>query len=187
MATAAAQADDTSEKRFIAQKLIEVADLLQQQNANGFRVSACRDAASYILRMGPHLRDIVIKDGRKDLEGLPNIGTSIARAIQELLDTGSSTMIDRLRGAIDSERLFQSVPMIGTNLAHLIHEELAIETLEDLEAAAHDGSFVGLKDLGPRRVNGIRMALAEILARRRPRHGPVTPTPPTIAEILDVD
>ncbi len=80
-ATAAAQADDTSEKRFIAQKLIEVADLLQQQNANGFRVNACRDAASYILRMGPHLRDIVIKDGRKDLEGLPNIGTSIARAI----------------------------------------------------------------------------------------------------------
>ncbi len=83
-------------------------------------------------------------------------------------------MIDRLRGAIDPERLFQFVPMIGPNLAHLIHEELEIETLEDLEAAAHDGSFVGLKGLGPRRVNGIRMALAEILARRRPRHGPVT-------------
>ena len=184
MTTVAAQTD---ENRYIAQKLNEVADLLHQQNANAFRVQAYRDAASYIMRMDTPLRSIAADDGRAGLEDLPNIGTSIARAIQELLDTGQLTMIDRLRGAIDPEKLFQSVPMIGPHLAHMIHEDLGIETLEDLEVAAHDGRLIGLKGLGPRRVGGIRMALAEILARRRPRSVTATPTLPKIAEILDVD
>jgi len=187
MTTVAVQTDKTQENRYIAQKLNEVAELLQQQGANSFRVQAYRQAASYIMRMDTPLRDISADDGRAGLEDLPSIGTSIARAIQELLDTGSLTMIDRLRGAIDPEKLFQSVPMIGPHLAHLIHEGLGIETLEDLELAAHDGRLVGLKGLGPRRVSGIRMALAEILARRRPRSATAAPTPPAIAEILDVD
>jgi len=187
MTTVAVQTDKTKENRYIAQKLNEVAELLQQQGANSFRVQAYRQAASYIMRMDTPLREISADDGRAGLEGLPRIGTSIARAIQELLDTGSLTMIDRLRGAIDPEKLFQSVPMIGPHLAHLIHETLGIETLEDLEVAAHDGRLVGLKGLGPRRVGGIRMALAEILARRRPRSAIAAPTPPAIAEILDVD
>lgn len=187
MTTVAVQTDKTQENRYIAQKLNEVAELLQQQGANSFRVQAYREAASYILRMDTPLRDISADDGRAGLEDLPRIGTSIARAIQELLDTGSLTMIDRLRGAIDPEKLFQSIPMIGPHLAHLIHESLGIETLEDLEVAAHDGRLVGLKGLGPRRVGGIRMALAEILARRRPRSATAAPTPPAIAEILDVD
>ena len=187
MTAIAAPADDLRENRYIAQKLNEVADLLQQQNANTFRVQAYRDAASYMMRMQTPLRDVFAADGRAGLEDLPSIGTSIARAIGELLDTGSLTMIDRLRGAIDPEKLFQSVPMIGPNLAHLIHEDLGIETLEDLDVAAHDGRLVGLKGMGPRRVSGIRMALSEILARRRPHSVSVVSTQPTIAEILDVD
>jgi hypothetical protein len=139
------------------------------------------------MGMNTPLRDIAASDGRDGLEDLPYIGTSIARAIQELLDTGSLTMIDRLRGAIDPERLLQSVPMVGPHLAHLIHEGLGIETLEDLEVAAHDGRLVGLKGLGLRRVSGIRMALAEILARRRPRRVSDASTAPEIAEILDVE
>lgn len=187
MTATIAQSDETRENRYIAQKLNEVADLLQHQDANTFRVQAYRDAASYITRMDTPLRDISAADGRAGLEDLPSIGTSIAGAIQELLETGALTIIDRLRGAIDPEKLFQSVPMIGPHLAHIIHEELGLETLEDLEVAAHDGRLAGLKGLGPRRIAGIRMALAEILARRRPR--PVTDTSavPTVAQILDVD
>jgi hypothetical protein len=187
MTPKAAQTDKTLENRYIARKLNEVADLLQQQNANTFRVQAYREAASYVMRMNTPLRDIAAEEGRAGLEDLPSIGKSIARGIQELLDTGQLTMIDRLRGAIDPEKLFQSVPMIGPHLAHIIHEELGVETLEDLEVAAHDGRLVSLKGLGPRRVSGIRMALAEILARRSPRPVSNTSAMPTIAEILDVD
>lgn len=187
MTPKAAPTDKTLENRYIARKLNEVADLLQQQNANTFRVQAYREAASYVMRMDTPLRDIAADAGRAGLEDLPSIGKSIARGIQELLDTGQLTMIDRLRGAIDPEKLFQSVPMIGPHLAHIIHEELGVETLEDLEVAAHDGRLVSLKGLGPRRVSGIRMALAEILARRSPRSVSNTLAMPTIAEILDVD
>ncbi|WP_217897988.1 helix-hairpin-helix domain-containing protein, partial [Boseongicola aestuarii] len=179
--------DETRENRYIAQKLNEVADLLQHQDANTFRVQAYRDAASYITRMDTPLRDISAADGRAGLEDLPSIGPSIAGAIQELLETGALTIIDRLRGAIDPEKLFQSVPMIGPHLAHIIHEELGLETLEDLEVAAHDGRLAGLKGLGPRRIAGIRMALAEILARRRPRPVADTFAVPTVEQILDVD
>ncbi len=187
MTTQTAPSEIQSENRFIAQKLNEVAELLHQQNANNFRVRAYHDAASYVMGMETPLRDIANTGGRTGLEALPSIGPSIARAILEMLDTGSLTMIDRLRGSIDPEKLLQSVPMIGPHLAHLIHEELGIETLEDLEAAAHDGRLTGLKGVGTRRASGVRMALADMLARRRPSRAIAPSNLPEIGAVLDVD
>lgn len=178
--------DDTTENRFLADKLRLMADLLEQQAASVFRVRAYRDAADYISNLPHPIRQIYERGGRRGLDDLPTIGTSIAGAVAEMLDTGRWTAIDRLRGTASPEKLFQTVPMIGPALAHAIHADLGIDTLEALEAAAHDGRLATINGIGQRRVESIGNSLADMLRRRRPRKAAPADSLP-VADILDVD
>lgn len=74
-------------------------------------------------------------------------------------------MLDRLEGQVSPEDLFTTVPGIGEVLAHRIHRELGVETLEDLEMAAHDGRLEAVTGVGRRRVLALRASLADLLAR----------------------
>ena len=180
-------ANATAENRFISEKLTEVADLLEGQRADPFRVRAYREAADFVADMSASLRDIFDSGGSEGLVALPTIGTSIAGAIVELLRTGDLGMISRLRGEVDPEQVLQTVPMIGPTLAARIHEELGLETLEGLEAAAYDGRLDNVSGVGQRRLQGIRHSLSEMLSRRRVTHPDGRmPTPPTEV-LLDVD
>ena len=179
---------DPSENRFVADKLSEIADLLEQQAASPFRVRAYQDAAEYVRELPHPVRLDYEKGGKRGLDDLPTIGPSIAAAIAEIFDTGSSGLLDRLRGAADPEKVFQTVPMIGPALAREIHEVLGIETLEALESAAHDGSLEAIKGIGPRRVESLRHSLSDMLARRRrPRNTAQDRQQPDIADILAID
>jgi DNA polymerase/3'-5' exonuclease PolX len=176
-----------AENLFVGEKLGEMADLLEQQDASQFRVSAYRDAASYVVTMHQPIRAIYREDGRRGLEDLPTIGTAIAAAVSELLDSGRMSSLDRLRGSANPEKLLQTVPMIGPTLAHLIHDTLHIDTLEALEAAAIDGRLAKIKGIGNRRVASIRHSLNDMLSRRRPRRSQVDTFPPSVTDILAVD
>ncbi|WP_299649309.1 helix-hairpin-helix domain-containing protein [uncultured Tateyamaria sp.] len=176
-----------SDNAFIADKLDEVAGLLDQQGASPFRVRAYRDAADYVRTTTQRLNELYTHAGRSGLENLPTIGASIASAIIELLETGDLALLDRLRGSTDPEKLFQTVPMIGPSLARSIHDSLHIDTLEALESAAHDGRLATVKGIGRRRIDGIRFSLNDLLARRRPRPLAATGEAPGIADILSVD
>ncbi len=179
--------DALSENRFVADKLDEVARLLEQQNASLFRIRAYRDAASYVRGLSHPIRLDYQRGGKRGLDDLPTIGQSIAATIAEILDTGASGLLDRLRGAADPEQVLRTVPMIGPALAQQIHDDLGIETLEALEAAAYDGRLASLKGFGPRRVESLRHSLADMLARRRPRQAPIDRQQPSLADILSID
>ena len=175
------------ENRFVAEKLAEVADLLAGQGAEPFRVRAYRSASDHVALMEEPVRAVLKEKGRRGLEDLPTIGSAIAAAIEELLETGRLALIERLRGDLDPEQVFQTVPMIGPKLAETIHHKLGVETLEALEAAAHDGRLAALPGIGERRIRSIQHSLSEILSRRRPRHAPEGAPPPPVQEVLEVD
>jgi len=179
--------DNLSENHFVADKLEDVASLLDQQNASLFRVRAYRDAASYLRGLPHPVRLDYQNGGKRGLDDLPTIGPSIAATIAEILDTGALGLLDRLRGAADPEQVFQTVPMIGPALARQIHDGLGIDTLEALEAAAYDGRLATIKGIGPRRVESLRHSLTDMLARRRPRQAPKDRQQPSIADVLAVD
>jgi DNA polymerase (family 10) len=171
----------------IAIKLAQAADLLEQQGANPFRVSAYRRAGDTVLRLSRDIGELAQAEGTAGLVGLPGIGTGIAAAIQELLGTGNWAQLERLRGTLDPALLFRTVPGIGPKLAAEIHDSLHIDTLEALEAAAYDGRLEGVPGMGRRRVTAIRNALAQLLGRPRRRPRPVTGDEPDIAMLLEVD
>jgi hypothetical protein len=169
----------------VAQRLDEVALILEEQGANPFRVRAYRRGAATLRSLPRAVADVFDEGGLPALEGLPAIGPSLARAIRELLRSGRLPMLERLRGEGDPVALLATVPGIGRVTAERLHNDLGVETLEDLEATAHDGRLAGLEGFGPKRLAGVRESLAQRLARVRHAHAPLAPPP--VAELLDVD
>ncbi|HET9212148.1 MAG TPA: helix-hairpin-helix domain-containing protein [Thermoanaerobaculia bacterium] len=180
----------------IANALREAGDLLHEQGANPFRMAAYHRAADTVAGLDRDLWDILDREGVEGLTELPHIGHGIAGAIREMLVTGRWGQLDRLRGTADPVRLFQRLPGIGPGLARQIHETLDVETLEALEAAAHDGRLESVPGVGPRRAALIRANLAELLSRRpgprrigpiaEPAAGPAADRP-GVETLLDVD
>jgi DNA polymerase (family 10) len=174
----------------IAERLDEIAGLLEAQGANVFRVRAYRSAAQTLRGLERQAHEILDSEGAEGLTRLPGIGESLACSVERLARTGGSGLLSRLRGHAGPEHLFRTLPGIGLETASRIHEQLGIESLQELETAAHDGRLGRVQGMGPKRVRGIREALAGRF--RRPAVSPtVLPHPPSVqppvSELLEID
>jgi putative hydrolase len=174
---------ERSKNEVIAANLREAADILAAQHANPFRIRAYRQAAERIAALDVSVDEILARRGVDGLRALPGIGAGIAAAIGELVRTGRWSQLERLRGTHEPEQLFRSIPGVGPSLARRIHERLNIDSLEALEAAAHDGRLAAVPGIGSRRVAMIRAQLATLLGRRRSRKL----DEPPVDTLLDVD
>ena len=174
--------------REIAKLLREIADLLQKQKANPFRVNAYRRAANTVESLDEPVRDIVQRKGMSGLTALHGIGEGIARSIYEYVAMGRMSRLEALRGEHDPLSLFQQIPGIGPVLAGEICDQLHLNTLEALELAAHNGRLEKLPGMGKGRVESIKAWLASVLGKRRRR--PLATTlieEPTVATLLEID
>ena len=189
---------DVPTNQEIADVLERVAALLEAQDANPYRVNAYRRAARLVERSDRSVAQIAAAVEGEKLEELPDIGKSIGGAIREFVHTGRLALLERLEGELSPEDLFTTVPGIGEELAKRIYSELRIETLEDLELAAHDGRLEKVPGMGHRRVTAVKDSLESILSRsgrRRARrlrrsdkeevHGELAQ--PSVALLLEVD
>lgn len=172
----------------IAVRLEEVARILEEQGANVFRVGAYRRAGATLRELKRPIDEIVRTEGLEGLQKLPGIGETLARLIHQLVTTGRLPMLDRLRGEADPITLLRTVPGIGKVMAERVHDELGIETLEELEIAAHEGRLGKIIGFGEKRLAGVRDSLATRLGRVRASSFPrPTSSQPSVAEILDID
>jgi DNA polymerase (family 10) len=149
----------------IAQLLEQVADLLEAQEANAFRIRAYRNGAASVRAADKKVAGLVKDGDTSALQELPDIGEGLAALIGEYVQSGRSTLLERLQGEVTPEELFGKIPGIGEELATRINRELDIETLEELEQAAHDGRLAQVEGFGERRVQGVQTALAGMLSR----------------------
>lgn len=177
---------ETVSNLLVAEKLREMADILDVQQEDGYRIAAYRRAARTLLELERPVVEIVRSEGLKGVMALPHIGRGIGSAIVEMASTGRWSQLDRLNGALEPEQLFQTIPGVGPGLAARIHEELHVDTLEQLEQAAHDGRLETVPGVGARRALAIRAVLGERLSHRRLKSAAAQTQPP-IALLLAVD
>ena len=178
----------------IAGILEEIADLLETQDANHFRVRAYRQGARSVQEFQKSIADLVRHGGRQALTRLSGIGSGLAGTIEEYVQTGRSSQLDRLRGEVSPADLLRKVPGIGPELSRRISAQLDIHTLEELERAAHDGRLEEVGGFGPKRIEAVQASLAGILsqsAQRRSRQRvsglDMPEKEPDVATLLDVD
>lgn len=174
----------------LAQSLDELAELLEAQHANPFRVHAYRAAAETIRGLSQPVTEILDREGTAGLMALPGIGSSLARSIERWSHSGRLPLLGQMRGETHPEQVFVTVSGIGPKTAARIHDELGIETLAELEAAAYDGRLASLSGMGVKKVRAVQESLAGRFRRR-----PNVPTRaasrcadlPPVSELLSID
>jgi DNA polymerase (family X) len=170
----------------LASRFEEIALLLEEQQANPFRALAYRRAAATLRDLPEQVDTLLAREGLAGLDRLPGIGQALARMIADYVTTGRLSLLDQLRGAHDPIGLLRSVPGIGPALARRLHDELGIDSLEELEHAAHDGRLAEFDGFGAKRLAAIRESLASRLARRRPSERWAAERP-SVHDLLEVD
>ncbi len=132
----------------IAAALEEIADILDFQGANPFRVRAYRNAARTVGEMTESVADLVEKD-QGNLLGLPGIGKDLAEKIATLARSGSLPLLEELRSQVPEGVLdLLKVPGLGPKRAATLYRELGVTDLEELRQACLEHRVRQLKGFG---------------------------------------
>ena len=143
----------------IAASFEQIADLLELQDANPFRVRAYRNAARVVGELKLDLAAHVAAG--KPLPKLPGIGTDLANKIQELARTGHLALLERLHKEVPAgvADLLQ-LPGLGPKRVRALYDELHVHTLPQLLRAARDGRIRTLPGFGAKTEEHIAAAIA---------------------------
>jgi DNA polymerase (family 10) len=137
----------------------EIADRLEIEDANPFRVRAYRNAARRVGELGRSVRTMIEQGA--DLDALPGIGPDLAGKMREIVATGSCALLERLRQELPptiTELL--ALPGIGPKRARALHRELELSTVAQLHEAARQGRIRSIPGFGAKTEEQILQATA---------------------------
>ena len=147
------------ENRQIADIFTEIADILDINGDNPFRIRSYRNAARAVGDMSENIAAMA-REG-KDLEQIPGIGKSIAEKIKEIVSTGKLRFLNELRAGLPRglpELL--KIEGLGPRKVKLFYEKLKIDTVDKLEAAAKAGKLHELFRMGDKSEENLIKAIA---------------------------
>ena len=151
----------------IAATFEQIADLLEYQGGNVFRVRAYRNAARIIDGMVESL-SAVRDDSGRSLTDLDGVGSDLAEKIGTLLDTGELPLLAELRKAVPAVVFeLMRVPGLGPKKVKLLVDQLGIDSLDALEKACREGQVEGVKGFGAKTQAAI---LGNIAFAKDPEH-----------------
>jgi len=146
----------------IAEALARMADLLEVEDEQGFRVRAYRNAAETIEDGGaPPLAEMHAAGG--DLSTLDDIGKGIAARIGEMIERGPMDVVrayerEKLPGALELLR----VPGLGPKRVRKLRATLGLTSLDDLRSATRDGRLARVPGFGAKTIEGIARRLDKL-------------------------
>ena len=144
----------------IAAVFEEIADLLEIQGENPFRIRAYRNAARQMEAMGVPAADMVA--GGEDLTELPGIGDDLAAKIEEIVKTGKCKALEKLRAKLPPTiTTLLKLPGLGPKRVKVLYDKLDIKTIAQLRAAARAGKIHDLPGFGEKTEATIREALEQ--------------------------
>jgi DNA polymerase (family X) len=152
----------------IAEVFDLVADLLEFQDANPFRVRAYRNSARTI-RDFPEQMQTILEDQDRTLTDIPGVGKDLAEKIATLCETGSLPMLEELQAEVPETALtLMRIPGMGPKKAAALYNELGIATLDELRAACEAQKVRALKGFGAKTEQAILagIGLAETVGQR---------------------
>ncbi|MDI6755534.1 MAG: helix-hairpin-helix domain-containing protein, partial [Thermodesulfobacteriota bacterium] len=152
------------ENKGIADVFTEIADILDIQGENPFRVRSYRNAARTIIEdLGQNLQSMV-KAG-KNLEEIPGIGKSIREKIEEIISTGRSHFLEELRKQVPAGATeLLKLEGLGPKKVKILYEQLEVDSVDRLEKAALAGRLRNLGGMGLKTEEKILQAIEKYRA-----------------------
>ena len=133
----------------IADRFEQLADLLEIQGANPFRVRAYRNAARFIRGHSRSLAELLAEGA--DLADLPGIGDDLAGKIATLVQTGRLPLLEQVAKKVPAPLVEMTrIEGLGPKRAQALYKALRIRSLEDLARAARSGRIRELPGFGAR-------------------------------------
>lgn len=161
----------------------EIADMLEIQGANPFRVRAYRNAARTIADYGRDIPSMLADGGQ--LVRIPSIGPDLASKLREIAQTGTCDLQQTLRRALPGAIVqLLDVPGLGAKRVKALHDALRIETLEQLRVETKNGHVRALPGFGAKTEAQLLHALDERL-RRTPRRCLLPAATDVLAPLLE--
>lgn len=144
----------------------QIADLLELQQANPFRIRAYRKAARVVselrLDVATHLA------AGKPLPKLPGIGKDLGAKVAEFAATGHIALLDRLQRELPAGIAdLLALPGLGPKRVRVLYDELHVHSLPQLLRAARDGRIRTLHGFGVRTEEKIAKAIEQHLGQVR--------------------
>jgi DNA polymerase (family X) len=135
--------------RTAAHVLTQISAYLELRGESRFKSKAYEQAARALVSLDTD--DLGALDRSGALAGTRGIGPATIAVLRDLIATGESRYLEQLRADIPPAMLeLLRVPGLSTAKIHLLHQELDIDSVDALEAAAHDGRLAKLKGFGPK-------------------------------------
>lgn len=143
----------------IATVLEDIALLLELQGANHFKTRAYRNGAEIVRN---HEDDIIERAKNDDLAGIKGIGDALQQKIHELATTGKLEFYENLRSQFP-ETLFELFDLqgLGPKKVKALYDNLGVDSLDTLKAAAEDGRIAGLSGFGKKTAEKILSAIEQ--------------------------
>jgi DNA polymerase (family 10) len=135
------------ENKGIADIFSAIADILEIQRENPFRIRSYRNAARTIEDLSQSLESMV--KGDMNLEEIPGIGKSIREKIEEVIATGKCSFLEELRAKIPmglTELL--KLEGLGPKKVKVLYDQLEVDSVDRLEKAALAGRLRVLAGMG---------------------------------------
>jgi DNA polymerase (family 10) len=160
----------------VADLLEEFADLLEAQDIE-YKPRAYRDAAENVRELSVAIEGLAA-DGQDAVAEIDAVGDAISAKIVEYVETGEIEELERLRAELPVEMdALTRVEGVGPKTVGTLYEELGIQTLADLEAAAEAGEIREVYGFGPKTEENILAGIdfareaheRQLLARALPR------------------
>lgn len=132
----------------IAAHFEQLADLLEFQGANPFKLKAYRNGARVLRELEESVAAIAL-DPNRDLRDFDGIGDAVAEKTKALVTTGVIPQLEELKKEVpESVLALLRVPGLGPKKAATLFHELGIKTLDDLKAACEGGKVREIKGFG---------------------------------------
>ena len=150
----------------IARAFEQIADLLEIQDANPFRVRAYRNAAVSVGNQAADLAALV-RQGTP-LPKLPGIGADLAGKIAEIARTGTTSLLERLRKQLPGGVAgMLQVPGLGPKRVRVLYKALGVSSIPALRRAARSGAIRKLAGFGEKSEASILRAVEKQFTKTR--------------------
>lgn len=144
----------------VARTLTTLADLMEIQGANAFKIRAYRNAVNTVNSLSRPLTAMV--EAGEDLTELPGIGKSVATDITELLTTGAVARLESLSEEFPTTLVeLMRLDGVGPKKARKLFDELDVETVDDLERELEAGRVETLDGFGKKSADKVRRAIED--------------------------